>query len=218
MKKAAVLLVLAGALCAAGFAQPGDGAGGSAVGGRGLTIKDFKRVEQGRGDGGGLSKSLARGPATLGVPNDFSGVYQIPEDADTPYAGWYARVSGAMIAVFPRGEYAATRKGVVPAVPANTRFFFGSVPLNARGAGESRGAARVVEPANERINNSARDAEPDRVRDRAPDAPLPVTVETATDADGLREAMAKLCADPVYRANRVRDLLERAGRTAAGER
>lgn len=217
MNRAGVMLVLAGAVGAGGgvLAQPVESAGGA---GRGLTIKDFKRVEQGRGDAGGLSKSLARGPATVGVPNDFSGVYQIPEDADTPYAGWFARVSGAMIAVFPRGEYTATRGGVVPAVPANTRFFFGSVPLNARGAGAVSAAERVVSPANERINTSARAAEPDTAPDRAPDAPLPVTVETAVDADGVRVAMEKLCADPVYRANRVRDLLLRAGRIAAIER
>lgn len=188
------------------------GAGGP---GGGLTVKDFRRVESGRGDAGGLSKSLARGPATVGTPNDFSGVYQIPEDADTPYAGWFARVSGAMIAVFPRGEYIATRDGVVPVMPANTKFFMGSVPLNGNAAGgASKREGRAVEAENSRVDSNTRTALPDPVIARKADAATPVTVESAGDMAGVREAMGKLCADPVYRANRVRELLERAAEQA----
>lgn len=189
------------------------GAGGP---GGGLTVKDFRRVESGRGDAGGLSKSLARGPATVGTPNDFAGVYQIPEDADTPYAGWFARVSGAVIAVFPRGEYVATREGMMPIMPANTKYFMGSVPLSGRAAsGASKREGRAVEAENTRVDTNTRTALPDKVITRRADAAVPVTVESAKDPAGVREAMGKLCADPVYRANRVRELLEQAAAQAA---
>lgn len=198
-------VVLLGAAAAGGAGQPV---------GRGLSIKDLKRVEQVRGDAGGLSTSLARGPATLEVPNDFNGVYQIPEDAETPYAGWYARVSGATIAVFPRGEY----KAGMATLPANTKFFLGTIPLGDRPKENERASDRVG-PVNDRVDARAGlrvgdKVEKDGARPLAPDAPLPVTVDTAKDLDGVREAMGKLCADPVYRANRLRELMERVASTA----
>jgi hypothetical protein len=221
-------IVLLAGCCAVACGAGGGGqpAGGSGSIGKGLTVKDFVRVEQGRGDAGGLSHSLARGPATTSAPNDFSGVYQIPEDADSPYAGWYARVSGAMIAVFPRGEYVASREGARAAIPANTRFFIGSVPLNARGGGGGGGAKAKPEngrvgAVNERVDYNTKTAAPEPVIERASDAPMPVTMDTATDVAGVRSAMAKLCGDPVYRTNRVRELVERAersGGTAGAER
>lgn len=197
----------------AGVVQPAGGTGGV----RGLSIKDLHRVEQLHGDTGGLSRSLARGPASLAVPNDFSGVYQIPEDADTPYAGWYARASGATIAVFPRGEYKAGPDGLIVMMPANTRFFLGTIPLGGRGGrGGRTGAvpgAPAIERVNRRIEDNSRSEEQPVTRMPAHDAPLPATVETAKDLSAVSEAVGKLCADPVYRANRVRELLERAARS-----
>lgn len=180
--------------------------------GIGLTIKDLRRVEQVRGDAGGLGKSLAQGPAIMAVPNDFAGVYQIPEDADTPYAGWYARFSGALIAVFPRGEYSAGPNGLMPVAAANTRFFLGSIPLNRGEAG--KGGARKIgaehAPGVERVDNRYTGNEPVTPMP-SPDAPPPVTVDTASDAAGVTAAMGKMWADPVYRANRLRELMDRAG-------
>jgi hypothetical protein len=175
--------------------------------GVGLTIKDLHRVEQFRGDRGGLATSLAQGPATTGTPNDFGGVYQIPEDADTPYAGWFARFSGAVIAVFPAGDYAPSEAGMLPKVPANTRFFLGSIPLS----GKKKAAAK---PANatdarvQRIDNHYTGEEP-APRPLTPDRAPPATVDTATDVDAVTAAVAKMWTDPVYRANRLRELLER---------
>lgn len=207
MRRTVFIMALACAgVVAAVIAQPGTAGQPTLVPpGAGLTVKDFIRVEQVRGDAGGLSKSLARGPATVSTPNDFAGVYQIPEDADSPYAGWYARVQGAVIAVFPRGEYS----GGTATIPANTRFFLGGVPRNMPGATKPR--VRTVEAANERIDNNAQTAPGLPPLKLSPDAPMPVTVDTATDLAGVQGAMAKLCGDVVYRANRVRELVERAG-------
>ena len=207
MRRVSIVALACAGMAAAVTAQPGTADKPTPVApGAGLTVKDFIRVEQVRGDAGGLSKSLARGPATVGTPNDFSGVYQIPEDADSPYAGWYARVQGAVIAVFPRGEYS----GGTAVIPANTKFFLGGVPRNAAGAVKQR--VRTVEAANGRIDNNAQTAPGLPPLELARDAPMPVTVDTATDLAGVRGAMAKLCGDAVYRANRVRELVERAGR------
>jgi hypothetical protein len=197
---------IAGAACAGvALAQPPVSSPGM-----GLTIKDLRRVEQVRGDTGGLGKSLAQGPAIMAVPNDFAGVYQIPEDADTPYAGWYARFSGALIAVFPRGEYTPGPNGLMPVAAANTRFFLGSIPLNRVGKRAAPKARTDHAPGNERVDNRYTGNEP--LTPMAPDAPPPLTVETASDAAGVTAAMEKMWADPVYRANRLRELMERAAR------
>ncbi|MFT3683655.1 MAG: hypothetical protein QM783_01810 [Phycisphaerales bacterium] len=206
------LWILAAATALGAAAQPPAPASaslrftGSAPGG-GLTIKDLRRVEQLRGDAGGLATSLAHAPATIGTPNDFSGVYKIPDDVDSPYAGWFARFSGALIAVFPAGDYTPTDAGMVPKVPANTRYFLGSIPLNAQkkeaGATTTAAAALVS-----RVDNRYTGEEPQRplTPDRAP----PVTLDTATTPAAVTAAVAKSWNDPVYRANRLRELLERA--------
>ncbi|HYD02099.1 MAG TPA: hypothetical protein VEB22_12805 [Phycisphaerales bacterium] len=210
-----LISVLACAAVAGGvLAQPPRGTGAvQSAPARGLTVKDFVRVEQGRGDAGGLGTSLAKGPATTGTPGDFSGVYQIPEDADSPYAGWYARVQGAVIAVFPRGEYIRTEGGMVAGIPANTRYFIGSVPLNTPGT--AKRSPITVERIDNRVDARPGDQRPEEPYVPAPDGLPPVTVDTATSAEGVRAAIEKLCSDPVYRAHRVRELVERA---AAGDR
>lgn len=172
--------------------------------GQGLTLRDLRRVEQVRGDAGGLATSLARGPASLALPNDFAGVYQVPLDADTPYAGWYARCAGALIAVFPRADYKPSAGGMTAVVPANTRFFLGSIPLNSRPA--------EAKPTGVAARLDLRYTGDEPARPLAPDAPAPATVETAPDAAGVSAAVARIFNDPVYRANRVRELLERASR------
>ena len=191
----------------------GMGVGGQPIG-PGLTIKDLQRVEQLRGDSGGLSKSLARGPANLAVPNDFSGVYQVPEDADSPYAGWYARVSGGLIAVFPRSEYTQGPSGMVATVSANTRYFLGSIPRNQRPTERPSGVRPLNGLTTERVDrrgaDNSRSEEQAKPKTPAPDAPGPVTVDSASNTADVSAAIGKLCGDPIYRANRLRDLLARA--------
>lgn len=210
-RNAMLMLVCACVTVSSVAAQPRSGGGL----GRGLSIKDLQRVEQVRGDSGGLSRSLAQAPAGLGVPGDFSGVYQIPDDADTPYAGWFARASGATIAVFPRGEYTVGPDGVMVTLPANTRFFLGTIPLGGRKAGTDAGTRvkPTMERVDARVDDRWRADEPTVARRPAPDAALPPTVDTAPDLASVSVAVEKLCNDPVYRANRVRELIERASRT-----
>lgn len=95
---------------------------------RRLTQDQFQRVEQGRGDQGPLDGSLLAISRDLRVPNDFSGVYRISPEANSRYAGRFARMSGGVIAVFPQSVYQATRRGIRAPVPPGTEFFIGGVP------------------------------------------------------------------------------------------
>ncbi len=97
-----------------------------------LTLKDLKRVDAGAADVGSLDGGLRSMPNDLRVPNNFVGVYQIPRDADTPYAGWFVRISGSVWAVFPQSVYKRTRDGISVPVPPGTKFFLGGVPLGGR--------------------------------------------------------------------------------------
>lgn len=97
-----------------------------------LTLKDLKRVDAGMADVGTLDGGLRSMPNDLRVPNNFVGVYQIPRDADTPYAGWFVRISGSVWAVFPQSVYKRTRDGISIPVPPGTKFFLGGVPLGGR--------------------------------------------------------------------------------------
>jgi hypothetical protein len=105
-----------------------------------LRVVELKRVEAFVADMGALSTSGRQQKADLRLPNDFGGVYQIPKDADTPYAGWFARARGGMIAVFPRGSYVPSDNGMVPIVPPNTRYILGNVPLGFGNASASQPA------------------------------------------------------------------------------
>lgn len=105
-----------------------------------LRVVELKRVEAFVADMGALSTSGRQQKADLRLPNDFGGVYQIPKDADTPYAGWFARARGGMIAVFPRGSYVPSDDGMIAIVPPNTRYILGNVPLGFGNASASQAA------------------------------------------------------------------------------
>ncbi len=97
-----------------------------------LTLKDLRRVDAGMSDVGVLDGGLRSMPNDLRVPNNFAGVYQVPRDADTPYAGWFVRISGSVWAVFPQSVYKRTRDGISIPVPPGTKFFLGGIPLGGR--------------------------------------------------------------------------------------
>jgi hypothetical protein len=101
-----------------------------------LPIGQLQRVEQGVADLGPGSTSLRQPPAQLGLPTDFAGVYRIPETANSPYAGWYARVAGmgGLVAVFPRSTYRQNPDGSYTAtLPPGTKFLVGGVPIGGGG-------------------------------------------------------------------------------------
>lgn len=123
--------------------QGSSGVGGSAETGSYaqsnlLPISALRRVEPQVADIGPLSSSgrLPQG-TSLRQPNDFVGLYQVPPEVDSPYAGWFARVRGGMIAVFPKGDYIADKDGVYPLVPPNTVYLLGGIPLRSSATADS---------------------------------------------------------------------------------
>ncbi len=182
-----------------------------------LRPSDLERVEGRVADLNPLSPAGRHMPANMALPNDFAGVYRIPRSANSPYAGWYARVSGGVIAVFPQSEYAVDKdKGVVPIIPPGTKFLLGGVPLERdRGIDDSRLVRPlggiVGGPVATRIDLAVAPADP---LARAPrTSPEPVQPESAEDRASL--AMERLMLDDAYRARRVSSLLSVAARSDA---
>jgi len=115
-----------------------------------LQVRQLFRVEAFIADSGALSTPGRQQSADLRVPGDFQGLFQIPADADSPYAGWFARVRGGLIAMFPKGEYNSGEKGnIYPVVPANTVYALGSIPMGRIGP---RTADAANMPIDGRIN------------------------------------------------------------------
>lgn len=77
-------------------------------------------VDQGVEDATPLSASLRDPRADLREPTDFERLYRVPGRPDL-----LMRRSGAMSAVFPDSDYAVTRFGLVPLVPAGTVWMIG---------------------------------------------------------------------------------------------
>lgn len=80
-------------------------------------------VDPGMADISPLSTSLRQLDHGLAIPTDFEHVYRLPGDRDR-----FVRADGALFAVFPQSEYAPTRFGDVPLIPANTVFYIGAPP------------------------------------------------------------------------------------------
>lgn len=76
------------------------------------------RLEQRVEDVGPLGRSLRVAPADLRSPTGFEGVYRVPGREGT-----LMRISGGIIATFPRSEY----RGDTRPIPAGTVFHIGSV-------------------------------------------------------------------------------------------
>ena len=118
-----------------------------------LEFRELKRVESFVADIGPLGTSGRQQDASLRVPNDFGGLYQIPKDASTPYAGWFARRRGGLTAVFPKGDYMADKDGLYPVVPANTTYIMGAIqtgipPQAAQNRAEPSGIISTRQPTN----------------------------------------------------------------------
>ncbi len=199
-----------------------------------LQPKDLRRVEATEADVGPLRTSNRVLPADLRQPRGFGDVFQIPADAPTKYAGWFARADGAVIAVFPRSQYAITPDGVLAQVPSSAEFFIGGIPLDRAPGPPARGdrpSASGPEGA-ARIDTGVATADLSRARTPAPLVPAtrvhptarPVSPASSPGSGAAREAaLSRLAArandlfhDGSRRDQRVGRLLERALRPAGG--
>ncbi len=171
-----------------GFVLAGIGAGG-AIGtvalAQPMSPSLFQRVDAGRADTGPLATSIIQFPEDLRVPTGFEYVYRDPRDE-----GSLIRVSGGLIAEFPRSQYDTAQGGFVPVVPPGTVFRIG-MP----GAWSWDGGERGL-PVQRSFN--------------AIDRRVPVTGAPTRPSpdDSIDRSMWQ---SDVYRAIRVRELLRSIG-------
>ena len=93
----------------------------------GLTPRDQMVDDQ-----GALDVSLRRVEPGLGLPSGYRHVYALSQ-------GGLMRANGGLAAVFPKSIYVQTREGVIPDVPAGTRFVIGGLPM-----GEEAGHGQLL--------------------------------------------------------------------------
>ena len=182
-----------------------------------VTLRDLRRVAPTIADVGPLAVSPPVPEGNLRRPNDFADLFQIPEDADSPYAGWFVRVRGGLMAAFPRGQYARVPGGAIPIVPTNTRYFLGSVPgmLAGRSARpgsvlESRIETRLPSGMPNPGSQPEVAGQPTAAAPAHPAAPAPSADDPT--AQQLASRVERLMLDERYRARRLDELLEAAGR------
>jgi hypothetical protein len=226
----------AAVLTGAGWCLAQAPAGGGTGGGAGAPAR-LVPVEQGVGDVGPASRSLRVAPLDLRQPSDFDRVYRIPSGVG-PGVGRggllappgpgdrFARVNGAVTAVFPRSQYTVTSRGLVPDVPAGTVFYIGRLPAGEVGAGRSpgegaaAGGARVGVGvgAEGPLNGGAVGALPSgRVEAETVGGPAPVNAPPPGPLGRDRSSPAGgVLTDEGYRRARVRELVMEAARRGAG--
>ncbi len=172
-------------------------------------------VEPGTRDASPLGASLRRLDLDLRVPTGFDRVYAVTPPAaldaglgldagllvggssfSNVGAHWFARMSGGLMALFPRSTYTPTPEGVVTDVPAGTVYFLGT-PSVAALARATRGTflpAGTAAMPRLRVDLSAQ-----RALGAAPVADAPASPDERSLLD-----------DAVYRRRRLTELLSRA--------
>jgi hypothetical protein len=165
-------------------------------------LRTLHPIEPGVGDLGPLGVGTRLLPMDLRQPMGFDRVFRVPGSSrgvalfsGSPAEERYARVSGAITAVFPRSAYVKTDDGVQPAIPGGTIYYIGDSPLRetaapvvrewganvASGAVDMRastlaGAPTPIAPAGPlalRIQHPDEAAFHEAARSPRPDAPLP---------------------------------------------
>lgn len=167
----------------------------------------MQAIDQGVADTGPLSVSERLMPKDLRVPSAFERVYRL----SGKHSGQYARISGAITAVFPRSQYVLTDEGEVPVIPAGTIFYVGGLPQDRRLTPEI-----TFRRASNYFDTSARvlpDA-PGAPRDFLPYSRNPPTVPIAS---ALPVGKSSIFTDEMYRRMRVADLLNQATRRPADD-
>lgn len=158
-------------------------------------------VDEGVGDVDSLAADLRVQPLDLRTPLGFERVYRVPGRDDL-----YMRVSGGLVAVFPRSEYVPGPGGLWPVIPAGTRFYPGGLPPELLGSPEPAPGGGTAGP--ERISLSqplqgqplmrAADLEAERARQ--------IAEERVTPRSGQ-----SIWGNEAYRSERLDALISAAG-------
>lgn len=219
---AALLISVLGASAVAAPASPLKRPDQIAPGTDQITFQDLRRVDSQFSDVSALAASARNLDADTRVPNDFRGVYQIPKNENSPYAGWFVRQQGGVLIAFPQSEYAFDEKrGVYPVVPTSAQYFLGGIPRT--------GLGLPAAPANDTtasgyVNTATSTAAPStRIEQWQPLAVQPAA-GLALKAPGVQarpepsldplsiaqRSSERLILDPRYRAARLTQLIDRA--------
>jgi hypothetical protein len=90
----------------------------------------FEKIDQGSADVGPLNLDMRVQPYDLRNPMDYDAVYRaLASDGHGGTSEYFARMSGAVTAVFPRSSYTPLPKGGISVdIPAGTVFYIGDLP------------------------------------------------------------------------------------------
>lgn len=192
--------------------------------GNGVSLRS---VDQGTADMGPLAQSARLSRVDLRMPMGFDRVYRVQSETIGEGApARYARVSGALIAIFPRSEYQMTERGTSIMVPAGTVYAIGAD--SAAKVMASQQASSAPQPPPTGLRESTR--VDTRVEMRAESSPMRVDTSVDWSAQAMHttppaaheagvwptgEAVASvpksLWTDEQYRAARIAALLDHAG-------
>lgn len=147
------------------------------------------------------------------IPTGFDQVYKVDPSAapkSLSVKPLFARKSGALTVLFPRGEYAATEEGaVVPVIPPGARMIIGDEdePI------DPRATARSLSAVDRSVSTSAHRGATVAARSTAIDPTSPGSEHL--DPTSGRTAPSMLT-DEGYRVRRIRELLKRAAAIGLG--
>ena len=100
-----------------------------------LTAPPLKTVSPGTADISPLSRDLRISGGDLRQPSGFDRVYELRMGPNKVVR--YARIDGALVAVFPQSTYTPTAFGDVATIPPGTVFYIGRPEdIEARGLGD----------------------------------------------------------------------------------
>ena len=153
-------------------------------------------VEEAVADTGPLSASERLMPQDLRVPASFDRVYRL-----SGKAGQFARVNGAITAVFPRSQYVVTSSGAVPEIPPGTTFYIGGLP---------EGLATPPELRTVNAPNFAGESAREVPRAKSANTYMPPALPSSLAISAMAHRTETMFNDDLFRRMRVGDLLNQA--------
>lgn len=202
----------------------------------GVPASRFSKVEQTVGDVDPLGVSIRNLQTDLRQPMGFRDVFRI-QGSSRDAAGWgipnptggdlFARMDGAITAVFPQSVYINTRNGMVPLVPPGTVFFIGALPFDRFGAAtcESPTSPDWVDTrVDTRVGTAPAVPAAGHITDHADQREVPSSArrdKAAGDRAGVQKPppapSPSIMTDEPLRRKTVRELIMRAADTKKGD-
>lgn len=172
-------------MIAAFFAQPGSSG---------------RQVTPGLGDTDPLAKDLGAQRNTTDSRSGFGTVFELPRRRGQPRR--FARVDGAVVAVFSTSEYVPTDEGDIPVLPAGAVYYVGAGWIQRLLTPEHANAVPSLLEAPTTVNFATDPAVVQQVNTVAPATPAKVAPE-----DLHKRTPRSIWTDPAFRTARLMELL-----------